>query len=512
MALTYTVLLFPRSEAARRLEQDLLKNDDISPEVFFAETIAEFEAGLHNHSPDVLLAELVPQDALFAQLLALAREQAPLTPLIVLTGAENEQAALDSIDAGAFDYVLFEHSKRLKLAIHRALEKRHLDAELRQAQKLEIIGRLAAGMAHDFNNILTVISGYSSLALEELKGDSPIRKSLEQIRKAGSVASTLTRQLLSFSRRQVITPKIINLNTLLSEMEKMLLRLLRDDVSLKLMIASGLGSIKADPGQIEQVVMNLVLNAQDAMPGGGEIVVSTYAAVRREHEFLERMGSAETYACFAVQDTGIGMDEETRARIFDPFYTTKPAGKGTGLGLSAVYGIVQQNNGLIQVDSKPAQGTTFRVYFPIVMEAARSGESEDITITEVPGRRETILLVEDDESVRDLIHHVLTRNGYVILEAHRAGDALILCEQHEGVIDLLLTDIILPQINGRDLAERLRNLRPNMKVLYMSGYSDKTIFNPAFLEQGSDFIKKPFSPKILLKRVQALLDAPIPAR
>ncbi len=510
MASSFTILIFSRSDAVRRLEPDLLQNHGTRPGLHFVQTVAEFEAGLHNPEPDVVLAELLPGDNLFAEVLAVAREHAPLTPLITLTSSENEEAALATIDEGAFDYVLLEHSRRLKLAIHRALEKKHLDAELRQAQKLEIIGRLAAGMAHDFNNILTVISGYSSLALEELAADSPIRKSLEQIRKAGSVASTLTRQLLSFSRRQVITPKIINLNTLLSEMEKMLLRLLRDDINLKLMIATGIGSIKADPGQVEQVVMNLVLNAQDAMPAGGEIIISTYASSRKDNSFLERPGSAELYTCLAVQDTGIGMDEETCSRIFDPFYSTKPEGRGTGLGLSAVYGIVRQNNGLIQVDSAPGQGTTFRVYFPIV-EQEEQVEKEEITLADVAQRRATILLVEDDESVRDLIHRVLTREGYTILEAHRAGDALILCEQHSGTIDLLLTDIILPQINGRDLAERLRNLRPNMKVLYMSGYTDKTIFNPAFLEQGYDFIKKPFSPKNLLKRVQALLDSPVPS-
>nr|MDQ5836403.1 PAS domain S-box protein [Acidobacteriota bacterium] len=355
-------------------------------------------------------------------------------------------------------------------------QQKQLEEQLRQSQKMEAVGRLAGGIAHDFNNLLTAINGYSDLALRRLQAEDPLRKSVEEIRKAGERAAALTRQLLAFSRKQVLQPVVLDLNSVVSDMEKMLRRLIGEDVELRTALAHDLGSIKADPGQVEQVIMNLAVNARDAMPSGGRLTIET-ANVYLGEEYAARRLTDFTpgpYVVLTVTDTGTGMDDETRERIFEPFFTTKGSGKGTGLGLSTVYGIVRQSGGSVRVSSEVGRGSTFEVYFPRagegVQEYRRGAEPE-----EVLRGAETVLLAEDEEMVRRLAREVLEVYGYRVLVAANGGAAFLICERHEGPISLLVTDIVMPEMSGRELAARLAHLRPEMKVLYMSGYTDASV-------------------------------------
>jgi two-component system cell cycle sensor histidine kinase/response regulator CckA len=385
-------------------------------------------------------------------------------------------------------------------------ERKQLEAQLRQAQKMEAVGQLAGGVAHDFNNLLTAITGYSDLTLRKLKAEDPLRHNIEEIKKAGERAAALTRQLLAFSRKQVLQPKVLDLNAVVSEMEKMLHRLIGEDIDLKASLRPDLGRIKADPGQVEQVLMNLVVNARDAMPRGGRLTIET-ENVYLDEEYARQHVAIKTgpYVMLAVSDTGTGIDEETRARIFEPFFTTKEAGKGTGLGLSTVYGIVKQSGGTIWVYSEVGRGTTFKVYLPRVddgpQEYARGSESE-----EGLHGTETILLAEDEELVRKLAREVLEMFGYKVLEASNGGAALLICERHEGEIHLLLTDVVMPEMSGRELADRLAKLRPEMHVLYMSGYTDNAVVHQGVLDAGTDFIQKPFAPEALASKIRKVLD------
>jgi two-component system cell cycle sensor histidine kinase/response regulator CckA len=385
-------------------------------------------------------------------------------------------------------------------------ERKQLEEQLRQAQKMEAIGQLAGGVAHDFNNLLTVITGYSDLATRKLQREDPLRRNIEEIKKAGDRAASLTRQLLAFSRKQVLQPKVLDLNAVISELEKMLRRLIGEDVELRTALESGLGSIKADPGQIEQVIMNLAVNARDAMPAGGKLLIETEnVSLSEEYAGQHIAVTPGSYVMLAVSDTGTGMDEKTKARIFEPFFTTKELGKGTGLGLSTVYGIVKQSGGSLWVYSEVGRGTTFKVYLPRVDENAQ--EYRQATDTgEVLQGTETILLAEDEEIVRTLAREILESYGYQVLEAANGGAALLICERHTGAIDLLITDVIMPEMSGRELSERLSQLRPAMKVLYMSGYTDDAIIHQGVLDTGANFIQKPFSPDALAQKVREVLD------
>ena len=381
--------------------------------------------------------------------------------------------------------------------------QRQLEEQFRQAQKMESIGRLAGGIAHDFNNLLTVINGTAELAALDLPRDSSLRADLLQIRQAGERAASLTRQLLALSRQQILKPAVINLSTVVRGMQSMLRRLIGEHVNLAFRCDDALGHVKADPSQIEQVILNLAVNAQDAMPDGGTLTIETGRAYLdtgdTAHHMVPRAGH---YAMLAVSDTGIGMDEPTRQRIFEPFFTTKEIGKGTGLGLSTVYGIVQQSEGGLFVYSEPGHGTTFKVYLPQVDDEP---ELPLILDSVDQSGSETVLLVEDEPALRALTKRVLSSAGYTVLDAGTGDEALAMLREHDGPIHLMLTDVVMPGMNGRDLATRVAALRPDIKVLFASGYTDDAIFRHGVLDDGSRFISKPYAPAELRRKVREVL-------
>jgi two-component system cell cycle sensor histidine kinase/response regulator CckA len=386
-------------------------------------------------------------------------------------------------------------------------ERRELEDQLRQSQKMEAFGQLAGGVAHDFNNLLTVINGYSALLARWYSPGEPTRVSVEEIRKAGERAASLTRQLLAFSRKQVLQPKVLNLNSVVADVGKMLRRLIGEDIDLLTAPEPGLGQIKADPGQIEQVILNLAVNARDAMPQGGQLTIET-ANVYLDDEYARRHLFIQPgqYVMLAVSDTGCGMNAETRARMFEPFFTTKEQGKGTGLGLSTVYGIVKQSGGDIWVYSEIDKGTTIKVYLPRVAGAVGSDEARDTT-AKLPQGCETVLLAEDEEPVRRIARVILEMNGYRVLEAGGGEEALSIYKRHDGQIDLVLTDVVMPQMSGRELVQMLEGLQPGIKVLYMSGYTDDAIVRHGLLDQEIAFLQKPFTPEALTCKVREVLDA-----
>ncbi len=380
------------------------------------------------------------------------------------------------------------------------------EAQLRQAQKMEAVGRLAGGMAHDFNNLLTVIRGYSELLLGRMAPTDDKRKDVEEVKKAADRASGLTRQLLAFSRRQFVAAKVLDLNALVANMDGMLRRLIGEDIiELNTELDSTAGAIKADPGQVEQVIMNLVVNARDAMPNGGRLTVETRNVTIEDEVRLDAVGVAPgSYVLLAVRDNGHGMDAETRSHLFEPFFTTKEKGKGTGLGLSTVYGIVKQSGGSITVESAPGRGTTFRIYFPRVEQEALGLTGAGDVVGQVRGR-ETILLVEDEPAVRGLVHETLRLHGYTVLEARHGIEALLTSAKYGGPIHLLLTDVVMPQMSGPEVAEKLLSVRPEIKVLYMSGYPDHPVFDRGNVSRETGFLPKPFSPHGLVQKVREVL-------
>ena len=396
----------------------------------------------------------------------------------------------------------------LELFAENVTERRALERQLRTAQKMEAVGRLSGGIAHDFNNLLGVIIGYSQVLKRSLKPENPLYEHAEEIEKASQRAVSLTRQLLAFSRQQVLEPVILNLNTLVSDMEKMLPRLIGEDIALTLVLDPALAQVKADPSQIEQVIMNLAVNARDAMPDGGKLIIQT-ANVDLDTTYTHqhpgsRVGS---YVMLRVTDTGTGIEPEIQAQIFEPFFTTKERDKGTGLGLATVYGVVKQSGGYIAVDSEKGKGASFSVYLPLVEHAVTAPDLSN----ELPARSargsETILLVEDEESLRKLADMFLRDRGYHVLTAADGAQALQVARQHAGPIHLLLTDVVMPGINGRVLAERLAPSQPGMKILYMSGYTDSFIAGHGVLEAGSHLQHKPFTEEALTRKVRELLDA-----
>ena len=392
-------------------------------------------------------------------------------------------------------------------ALQEAREALHRSEEqLRQAQKMEVVGQLAGGVAHDFNNLLTIITGYSDLLLNgALSPDDPACELVGEIMKAGERAAALTRQLLAFSRKQVRTPKVLLLNAVVNDLEKMFRRLLGEDLSLSCVLAADLGLIHADSGQIEQVLLNLLVNARDAMPQGGQVTIET-ANVTLDEMYARTHPDVPSgqYILLAVTDNGCGMSAETQAHIFEPFFTTKGPGKGTGLGLATVYGVVKQSGGSIYVHSEPGCGASFQIYLPRVADAVvpEAGNIPSLR----PRGRETLLLVEDDDSVRSLARTILCNSDYDVLEASGPTEALRCAKEHAGSIDMLVTDLVMPVMSGRVLSEHLTSLRPDIKVLYVSGYTDDAVVRNGLLEEEVAFLQKPFTPQALACKVREVLD------
>jgi len=383
-----------------------------------------------------------------------------------------------------------------------------LEVQLRQGQKMEAVGRLAGGIAHDFNNLLTVILGYSDLVLRELAPEAPLRSDVEEIRHAGRSAAALTRQLLAFSRKQILQPQIVDLNDVVMRMNALLRRLIGEDIELRIRLGIPLDRVSVDPSQIEQIVLNLALNARDAMPQGGSLTVETANWELDAHWVAQHPDASEgRHVMLAISDTGVGMDRTVQTHLFEPFFTTKERGKGTGLGLATVYGIVKQSGGSIFVYSEPEHGTTFKIFLPRTEQAADLPEVARSRVEPVGGT-ETILLVEDQPEVRAVIRNALARHGYVVLDAAGGPEALAMLEKFDGEVHLLLTDVVMPGMSGRALADWLLVSRPSLRVLYTSGYTDDTIVHHGVLEAGIAFIQKPFTPSVLLKRVRDILDAP----
>ena len=387
-------------------------------------------------------------------------------------------------------------------------ERARAEDHERQAHKMEAVAKLAGGIAYDFNNLLTIIVGRSELVLSRLSRDDSTRRNVELIQKTADRAASLTRQLLAFSRRQLLAPKVVDLNVLLSAMEPMLRRLIGGHIELEVLPGARLGRVTVDPGQVEQIVMNLAVNARDAMTEGGRVVIET-GDIELDEAYARRNPGARPgpYVMLSVADNGSGMDSETRAHVFEPFFTTKELGKGTGLGLSTVYGMVKQSNGYIAVESEPGEGSAFRIYFPRVSDTpAPTVDSAHATEGSMAGT-ETILLVEDEAGVRELVAETLHGHGYHVIEAPHGGQALELCEQYDGKIDLMLTDVVMPQMSGRELADRARPLRPDMKVMFVSGYTDISVVHHGILDAHAAFLPKPFTPDGLARKVREILDS-----
>ena len=408
------------------------------------------------------------------------------------------QASFEQIEVGGEGCLL--------ALVHDLSERARLENQLRQSQKMEAVGRLAGGVAHDFNNILTVIMACSATLEHALASQEPLREDVALIQSAAERAAALTGQLLAFSRKQVVEPRSLDLNAVVSGLEPMLRRLIPENIDLSSTLAQDLGTIRSDPGQIEQIIVNLVVNACDAMPDGGSLMIET-AAVDVDSDYVENhvMARAGQYVRLAVSDTGIGMDDQTKAQIFEPFFTTKGPGQGTGLGLATVYGTVKQNEGFVWVYSEPGRGSTFKIYLPVVVAAVE--KKQEVAPTTMRGT-ETVLLVEDEPAVRRLSHNMLVQQGYQVITASDGLDAVELASKHKGPIDLLITDVVMPRMGGREVAERLRQTHPNLRVLFTSGYTDDMVVRQDLVGGGSAFLQKPFTPTVFWSKVRSVLDAP----
>jgi signal transduction histidine kinase len=440
--------------------------------------------------------------------LRMLEEQDLDIPCILVSGSVDETTILDAMKAGAADYLMKDNLMRLVAAVDRELreadirrERRRLEEQVRHAQKMEAIGRLAGGVAHDFNNLLTVITGYSELLLGAASVSDFTRTALEEIKKAAERGGSLTRQLLIFSRKQKILPKSVNLNDLVANMEKMLVRLIGEDVELVSVLKPDLGLVRTDVGLFEQVVMNLVVNARDAMPEGGKVTIETANVSLNTPQVDLTPGP---HVMLAVSDTGIGMDAETQSHIFEPFFTTKEAGKGTGLGLATVYGIVKQCAGAITVYSEPGRGTAFRVYLPRVDQPIEEVRSRPESLGSLNGS-ETVLVVEDDAEVRRLICEILRAKGYHILESTKGEEAIQIARGFQGPLPLVVADVILPEMSGPDVVRKVREAKPDIRALFISGYTDEAVLRHGMVEPGVMFLSKPFVPEDLARKVREVL-------
>ena len=486
-----------------------------------AQTREEFLAALRQEGFSLVLADTAVPGFDGATALSLARTLHPDVPFLFVSDTQGEEFAIDMMQHGATDYISKQRLGRLVPSIKRTLRElderlerrraedalRVSEKQFRQAQKMEAVGRLAGGLAHDFNNLLTVIMGHSQVLLGELPSGNPIRAKIEEMQKAGERAASLIRQLMAFSRKQPLEPKILPLNSVVGNVESMLRRLIGEDIQLVIRPDPFNGHVKADPGQLEQVLMNLVVNARDAMPNGGLLAIETSQTelARTPMHHLHPLPLGQ-YVKLTVTDTGCGMNADVLAHLFEPFFTTKEEHKGTGLGLSTVFGIVTTCGGGIDVWSQVGHGTTFDLYFPRVNPQATTA---DATAPQARLRQgsETILLVEDDSGVRNLVRHELVKTGYQVIEAKNGVEACLTATQQSYHVDLLLTDVVMPGMNGRELAQHLSVIKPNLRVLFMSGYLDDISVNSGMDPHRTTFLQKPFTPDLLLRTVRALLDS-----
>jgi signal transduction histidine kinase len=483
-------------------------------------TAPAMKAALQRQAWDIVISDYEMPNFGGFEALQLLKESGHDLPFILVSAVISEETAVAAMKAGAHDYIMKRNLARLAPAIERELREaqtrvarkaaetalRQSEEQLRQVQKIEAMGRLAAGVAHDFNNILTAITGHSELLLRQLDAGDPRRKNAEQIEKVAHLAAGLTRQLLIFSRKQVIEPRVLDLNAVILDIKKMLRRLIGEDIEFCTLLDPAAGHIKADPGQIEQVIMNLAVNARDAMPNGGKLTVTT-ANITPDKNHLKNFPDMDAgdYVMLAIADTGTGMSEEVKAHLFEPFFTTKPSGKGTGLGLATCFGIVKQNTGHINVQSELGSGTTFKIYFPQVLSAIEPLRVRNLP-TGVAGGNETVLLVEDEPVVRELAVATLREKGYTVVEAVNGEEGLRLARQHDGKIDLVLTDVVMPVMGGKEMADALRTSHPDTKVLFTSGYTEDALGHHGVLRPGILFLPKPYLTATLARKVREVLD------
>jgi two-component system cell cycle sensor histidine kinase/response regulator CckA len=498
-----------------------LREAGIACEPTRTQTREDFLAALRQNGCSLILADTSVPGFDGTAALALTRAFHPDMPFLFVSSAQGEDFAVEMMQRGATDYIFKQRLGRLVPSIKRTLrdlderlERRRAEEALRlsekqfrQAQKMEAVGRLAGGLAHDFNNLLTVILGHSQILLSDLAPDAPIRGKIEEMQSAGERAAALIRQLLAFSRKQALEPKVFPLNAAIGNIETMLRRLIGEDVQLAIRLDPADGHVKADPSQLEQVIMNLVVNGRDAMPNGGLLAIETSQVelTRTPMHHLQPLPLGH-YVKLTVTDTGCGMDANTLMHLFEPFFTTKEEGKGTGLGLSTVFGIVTSYGGGIDVWSQLGHGTTFDLYFPRADPQATAAQARELQ-ERIRRGSETILLVEDDTAVRDLVRNELTKTGYQVLEARNGVEACLTATQQSMHVDLLLTDVVMPGMNGRELAQHLSVTKPNLRVLFMSGYLDDISVNQGMDPHRTTFLQKPFTPDLLLRTVRALLDS-----
>ena len=513
----HRILILDDSDSDADLVDYALRRDSAGYEFARTEDREHFVAALTDFQPDVVLSDYnLPQFSAI-DALEIVRESGCDAEVILVTGTQSEEVAVQCMQLGAADYILKHNLTRLPTAVVNAIGRREArrekeravealresEAQLRHAQKMEAIGRLAGGIAHDFNNHLTAIAGYSDLVLRKLHEADPLRELVHEIKRAGDRAATLTRHLLIFSRNQVVEPKILDPNELIGSFGKMLQRLIGEDVVLSIDLGPDVPFVKADPSQFEQVIMNLAVNARDAMPDGGRLVVRTRSVTlwAGAHLTLE----AGDYVAVSVSDTGCGIDDEVKGHIFEPFFTTKEAGKGTGLGLSTVYGIVTRAGGDIRVVDTPGGGTTFDILLPVATEAIEPAVRPAVEAPIVRGG-ETVLVVEDESGVRRLTCEILKMGGYKVIDAPNGADALAICARRSAEIDLVLTDVVMPGMSGRELAQQVGERWPAMRVLFMSGYTEDTVVRRNVAAGEIPLVQKPFTPAALLDKVRTTLD------
>jgi two-component system, cell cycle sensor histidine kinase and response regulator CckA len=463
---------------------------------------------------DIVISDFRMAACSALQALRTIQECAVDLPLIVVSGRIKDADVLAVLKAGAADYLTRSNLRRLNAAVERELhsvrirrDRTRLEEQFRQAQKMDAVGRLAGGVAHDFNNLLTVITGYSDLLLAGADLNPKHRVALEQIRRSAERGGALTNQLLTFSRPQALEARTVRINELVMQMEKMLRRLIGEDIELVVIPAASEDAVEADPGRLEQVIMNLVVNARDAMPEGGKLTIETGSMHLGESFTAQQFGvEPGRYVVIAIADTGSGMDNDTQSHLFEPFFTTKRAGRGTGLGLATAYGIIRQSHGAIRFESELGTGTAASIYLPLVEDRKRIA-SEALAPRIAPTGAETILLVEDEARVRKLIVDVLMAHGYKVVEATRGEEAIRLCAARQGSIDLAIIDVVMPGMSGPDLARQIAPMCPGMSLLYISGYTDEAVLHHGIPQSGVEFLQKPFLPDALLRKVREVLDS-----